>query len=194
VAGASQNRSSGGWVLPQLACALLLVTSVLLRPALAAEPVSKEAQIQAVFLWRFAQFVQWPGDAFAHADSPLVIGVLGENPFGEALALAVKGETAHGRHIEVKYFRRADEIAGCHVLYISHSEASRLKKDLSAAAGKPILTVSDIDGFATEQGGMIRLVNERGRVSLRINLEATKAAGLVLDARLLRLAEVTGRQ
>jgi hypothetical protein len=156
----------------------------------AAEPVPKETQVQAVFLLRFAQFVTWPSNAFAHADSSLVIGVLGENPFGDALNLAVKGETAHGRHITVKHLRNVGDIDGCHVLYISPSESTRVDKATSAVAGKPVLTVSPIEGFATQHGGMIRLILERGRASVRINVETATAAHLTLDARLLRLADV----
>jgi hypothetical protein len=169
---------------------MILAFSLLQSTLTAAEPVAKELQVQAVFLWRFAQFVQWPSNAFTTAESPIVIGVLGENPFGDALNLAVKGETAHGRHITVKYLRNASEIDGCHILYISQSEASRVKRALSAVSGRPVLTVSTIEGFATQFGGMIRFVVDRGRVSVRINVEPATSSHLVLDARLLRLAEV----
>src|SRR4051794_2201503 len=100
---------------------LLALTLTFTSPALA-QPVPKETQIQAVFLWRFAQFVQWPSNAFVQPDSPLVIGVLGESPFGDALNLAVKGETAQGRRVVVKYLHDVSDTDGCHVLYISTSE------------------------------------------------------------------------
>jgi len=47
---------------------------------------------QAVFLFNFAQFVEWPPSAFAGPTSPIVIGVLGENPFGTYLDETVRGE------------------------------------------------------------------------------------------------------
>ena len=37
---------------------------------------------------------------------------------------------------------------------------------------------------------MIDLATVSGRIELRINLEAAKTAGLVIDSRLLRLAQV----
>ena len=52
--------------------------------------MSKEYQLKAGFLWRLAQFAEWPNNAFESADSS-VICLLGENPFGEALEAAVRG-------------------------------------------------------------------------------------------------------
>jgi hypothetical protein len=169
---------------------LLCFLQLLCLAAARADSVSKEYQARAVMLWRFAQFVEWPSSAFPTTNSPLVIGVLGENPFGDALRLAVKGETAHGRPIEVQYFRRAEEATSCHVLYISQSEARHLKEIMAVLNHKSILTVSDIEGFARDHGGIIRFLSEQNRLAFRINIDAAKAANLVIDSRLLRLAEV----
>ncbi|PWU13953.1 MAG: hypothetical protein C5B50_18400 [Verrucomicrobia bacterium] len=175
---------------------LFLLASLIILPApAAAQSVPKEYQLRAVMLWRFAQFTEWPASAFESPESPLIIGVLGENPFGDAVRVAVKGETAHGRRIEVKYFRRfQNAVTGCHVLYISHSESGRLTDILAAIDRKPILTVSDIEGFAREGRGIVRFLPEQSRVAIRINVEAARAAHLVLDSRLLRLAEVVPSQ
>jgi hypothetical protein len=40
---------------------------------------NREYAVKAAFVYNFAQFTQWPPEAFESADSPLVIGVLGEN-------------------------------------------------------------------------------------------------------------------
>src|SRR4051812_12970096 len=61
--------------------ALVLLGAV--NPIAAAETAPSAAyQLKAVFLFNFAQFVEWPAGAFRAANSPLIIGVLGENPFG----------------------------------------------------------------------------------------------------------------
>src|ERR1700752_2550404 len=41
-------------------------------------PRSPEYVIKAAYLYNFAMFVEWPNDAFATADSPLSIGVVGD--------------------------------------------------------------------------------------------------------------------
>lgn len=48
-----------------------------------------EYQVKAVFLFNFAQFVTWPSQP---ADAPLVIGILGDDPFGSYLDETVRGE------------------------------------------------------------------------------------------------------
>ena len=53
---------------------------------------SPEYQVKAVFLFNFAQFVDWPSKAFPEPQTPLVIGVVGEDPFGPYLDETVRGE------------------------------------------------------------------------------------------------------
>jgi hypothetical protein len=164
----------------------MLVLAPLFAPA---QEVSKDYQVKAVFLWRLAQFVSWPSSAFDDEHSPLVIGIIGRDPFGDALRLAVKDETAHSRPITVRHIDKLDEVRTCHILYVSSSEANRTRAILSAVDSRSILTVSDIGSFA-ENGGMVRLGHEQGKVKLTINPSAVRAAKLSLDARLLRVAEV----
>jgi hypothetical protein len=148
-----------------------------------------EYQIKAVFLFNFAQFVTWPAGAFPDSGGPLVIGVLGEDPFGPYLDETVQGETAHGHRIEVRRFEQLDEITDCHILFVSRGELDRLDQILAALEGRSVLTVGDAESF-TGRGGMIRFVTDRNRLRLRINLEAARAAELTLSSKLLRPAKI----
>ena len=148
----------------------------------------REFQVKAVFLYNFAQFVEWPASAFESQESPLVIGILGLDPFGKILDEMVKGEMVNGRPLAVKRFRSVGDIDQCHILFVSGSEGSRTEQIIAALDGKCILTVCDWEGFA-RRGAMVRFVVERNRVRLRINLEAAKSAGLNISSKLLRSAE-----
>ncbi len=157
---------------------------------LSAQPAaSAEYQIKAVFLFNFARFVDWPAKAFPDADSPFVIGILGDDPFGSYLDETVRGEKVNGHPLTVQRYRRAGEIRACQVLFISRSEADRLEQILASLRGRSILTVGDTDDFAA-RGGMIRLATERNKVRMRINLDAVKAANLAISSKLLRVAEI----
>ena len=48
-------------------------------------PSPSEYQLKAVFLYNFAKFVKWPAESFADADSPIILGILGVDPFGAAI-------------------------------------------------------------------------------------------------------------
>ena len=137
------------------AVALILISTVLMSAA--QTRYSTEADIKAAVLFNLGQFVEWPASAFASAESPLIIGVLGQNPFGRSLDRAVEGEMIQKRRIVVKYGDTLDAIGSCHILFICRSEARRLSDILKALKGKPTLTVSDMGQFA-EKGGMVNLV------------------------------------
>lgn len=173
--------------------ALLLVALLVTGRGLAAQAVrASEYQVKAVFLFNFAQFVDWPADAFPASDTPLVIGVLGNDPFGGALDETVRDERLGGRPFQVRRYQSVDEIETCHILFVSRSEGSRPETILAGLKHRPILTVSDADGFA-ERGGMIRFVTDRNRIRLQLNLAAAEAAHLTISSKLLRVAEIISR-
>jgi hypothetical protein len=161
-------------------------------PALPAQAPS-EYQVKAVFLFNFAQFVEWPATAFPDVHAPLVIGVLGEDPFGAQLETVVRDEVVGGRKLTVQRYQRVEQVGDCHILFISQSESRRLEQVVAALKGRSILTVGDTPGFAV-RGVMVRFVTEKNRIRLRINLDAAKAAGLVLSSKLLRPADIVTTQ
>lgn len=154
-----------------------------------AQPRVSDREVKAVFLFNFAQFVEWPQAAFDTPQSPIVIGVLGEDPFSRTLDDVVKGETVRNRQLIVTRYRRVEDIATCHILFVSASETQRYEPILASLRGRPTLTVGETDGFAT-RGGMVRFVSERNRVGLQVNVGAAKAAGLTISSNLLRPAKI----
>jgi hypothetical protein len=145
--------------------------------------------VKAVFLFNFAQFVAWPSSAFPDSSAPLVIGVLGDDPFGSFLDETVRGETVGGRPLEVRRYRSIDEVKTCHILFISPSEEGRVEGILESLKSRPILTVSDGAAFA-RRGGMVRFISENSRVRVRVNLEAAESANLTISSKLLRAVEI----
>lgn len=174
----------GGFGLPVIWVLLVLTFS----DASTQAQVSGEYRQKAVFLYDFAQFTQWPDDAFADAKAPLVIGVLGHNPFGPVLDDTIRGETAQGRTLVVEHYRRGDEIKTCHILFISQSETRRMDEIVKSLRGKPVLTVADANG-PQATGVVIRFLVENNKVHFRINQEAAQAANLTLSSKLLRVAD-----
>ena len=175
----------------------LLLALVLAGPAAAEAPApapSPEYQVKAVFLFNFAQFVDWPAKAFPDAAAPLVIGVLGEDPFGPYLDELVRNEKISGRPLVVRRFRTAQEITGdCHILFVSHALAGQFDKIAPALQGRSLLTVGDAENFS-RQGGMVRFVTESGKIRLRINVESAKECGLTISSKLLRWATIVTKE
>jgi hypothetical protein len=172
-----------------LTLALVVISSCM--PAFAAAPRSTVSaqKIEAVYLLNFGRFVSWPASDFHDAQSPLIIGVLGRDPFGAFLDDVVKGETINQHPVLVRRFSSVREVDHCHILFVSESEGSRLETVLAELADRHILTVSDIPDFAY-RGGIVQFLSERERIRFRINLQRAKKSSLELSAKLLRPAEV----
>lgn len=166
--------------------ALTVLTSALL---LVQSPRASEYQVKAVFLFNFVQFVDWPATAAEGSRLPLLIGILGDDPFGAFLDETVRGERLGARPIQVRRYRQVTDIEECDILFISQSERVRIPVILSVLQRRPVLTVSDADAFA-DRGGMIQFITDKNRIRLRINLEAAQAANLTISSKLLRVAEV----
>src|SRR5688572_19810426 len=174
-----------------LRAALLASALWLCAAANAAAP--SEYQLKAVFLFNFAQFVEWPPQSFESPNTPFVIAVVGEDPFGQYLDAAVRGETVMGHPLVIKRYRSVNEVEPCQILYISDSELARLDRILNSLDQRAVLTVSDIQR-AAERGAIIQFTNQHNRLRLRINVAAAKAAGLTISSKLLRPAEIVGER
>jgi hypothetical protein len=91
-----------------------------------------------------------------NSDTPICIGVLGEDPFGTALEETVRGETVQNRRLVVQRSRGLESLKDCHVVFISKSETERVPEILGDLDSAPVLTVSETQGFA-QRGGIISL-------------------------------------
>ncbi len=151
-----------------------------------------ESDVEAVYLYNFAKFVAWPSnpqpETHAATQNPaLNICVLGTDPFGPTLDQVVANAKINDRPLAVLRLSKISSVSACSIVFIGHSEASHLEKDLSALAQFPILTVSDIPGFL-DQGGTIQFVLQQDRVRFEVNLAAAHKSGLTLSSQLLKVA------
>ena len=156
-------------------------------PSRAQEAGPTQYQIKAAFLYNFVKFVEWPAQAYAGPSSPTVIGVLGENVFGEDLEKTLRSKVINHHPLEFKVFDSVMDVTNCHVLFISPSERRRFPEILGALRTKSVLTVSDSERFL-QDGGMINFIIVDRRVRFQINNEPATKAGLIISSDLLNLA------
>jgi hypothetical protein len=182
----SRRALLAGWRGLMIAAKLLLGSVLLAGSAWASE--FDEYAVKAAYLYNFAKFVEWPPEAFANADAPLSICIVGDNPFGDALA-ALSSKRVASHPVEVRALPATANLNPCQIVFISRSEQGRFKALLAKVARLPILTVSDIRDFA-QAGGMIGLIEADQRIRFDINLAATRQANLKLSSQLLKLATI----
>ncbi len=148
-----------------------------------------EYQVKAAFLFNFAKFVEWPADAFASADAPLQICVLGQDPFGHDFEQTIEDKTVNGHRLEIIHPSGVPQARACQIIFVAASEGPHLREILRDLRGASVLTVGDAAGFA-RMGGIINFVLDDSRVRFEINLKAAERAHLKLSARLLTVAKL----
>lgn len=149
-----------------------------------------EYEAKADYVYHFAKFVEWPNSAFAQADSPIVIGIIGKDPFGKTIDRRVKGEKVNGRPFEVRRFVKwGPAVKQCHILFVGASEKGKIRQMVELLQDAPVLTVGETPGFA-RRGGVINFIFKDEKLYLQINVKNAKRVGLTISPGLLNVAEI----
>jgi len=148
-------------------------------------------------------FIDWPVEKIPEANQPMIIGIIGKDPFDKAFE-PIKDKQAKDRKVVIIRFKGLEELkkAGqaemdaqiaeirkCHLLFVSSSEKPVLKEIINLVSGYNILTVGDMDGFLESGGGIINFVVEEDKIRFEINSIAASQAKLEIRSQLLRLAK-----
>ena len=156
---------------------LVLVVAAAGQPPAAAQPL--EYAVKAAYLVKFPNYVEWPAPVFATPTAPLVLCVVGEDPFGSVLDEAATGQQVQGHPLVVRRLKAPARDSGCHVAYVA---GDRRAETLRGAAGTLVVT----DGAAT--AGIIHFVVRDNRVRFTVDDEAAAQSGLVISSKLLNVA------
>jgi len=152
-----------------------------------AEQSLPEYQVKAAWLLNFARFIDWPTGRFNSLDAPIVIGVVGADPFGRNLELTFKDKNVKGRAFLLQRLSTDQDLAACHIIFVSASERRKQRELCEKLKAAGVLTVGDNEEFLAH-GGMINFVAKDASIRFNVNLEAAQAAGLKLSSQLLKVA------
>jgi hypothetical protein len=164
---------------------LSLLTLFLLATSSPGQDLDKvQLSVEAAYLYHFTRFVEWPP-----TDGPLTVCVVGRDPFGATLDLAMRDKRAGGRPLTVRRLGGPGEARACNVAFLPAGDEAQLGELTDAVEGSPVLLVGDAPEFA-RRGGMIGFYRDQDRVRFEINPAAAEAAGLRISSRLLGLSTV----
>ena len=149
---------------------------------------SLEYRIKGAFLYNFVKFIDWPDTFFKKNSSPIVICILGKNPFPDSLLNALTTKKIQNRQLFLQNLSSAKDYPGCHIIFVSLSEKPYLHHTMEHLCNAKALTVSEITGF-TKSGGAIQLFTDESKIRFEINTDATGKAGLNVSSKLLNLAK-----
>ena len=150
-----------------------------------------EYEIKVGLLYQFAVYTQWPKEALPDGGSEFVLGIIGEDKFGDALNF-LRGKTVKSRKFVVKHLTSIQQSSGCHMLFICESQRKNVPQILKALEKSCVLTISEVEEFI-EHGGMINFVRVRKTalsesIRFEINKAAAEQAGLKLHSGFLKAA------
>jgi hypothetical protein len=152
--------------------------------------INREYPLKALFLYNFGGYVEWPDHAFADAQQPFVIGVLGNAPVNAMLHEIAASKQVAGRRIEVKQFTSPDLVGPCHILFVARDVSSQhAGAVIERLRGLPVLTVGETAGFA-QRDGCVNFYIEANKIRFEINLQAAKQQQLRISAKLLALSRI----
>jgi hypothetical protein len=144
---------------------------------------ASEYAVKAAYLYHFVQYVTWPSEAFQNRDSPVAVGILGKDPFGDVIDRAFEGRRAMGRRIVVRRVTLA-EAARCHVLFMGRENRVTLSRWLDALKSKPVLSVTE-SPETPASGAAINFVMEGNTVRYEVDMETVAQSGLEIAAPML---------
>lgn len=147
---------------------------------------SVEFQVKAAYLTKFAPFIEWPDGVFASPTTPLVICILGPDPFGTTLDRAAAA-AGGGRPLMVRRISAAGEAGGCQIVYAGDPAVGVL----DGLAGKPVVTVTD---SGMPEHGVISFLILDNHVRFDIDDAAAARGGLRISSKLLGLAHAVIRR
>jgi hypothetical protein len=149
--------------------------------------ISREYQIKAAFLYNFTRFVEWAPNHFETEESPIVIHVLGNNPFGDELRESVAGREVNGRSFQVEFVPTLADSRKPHLLFVPTSTELLIEGVIEELHQHGVLTVGESETFL-QMGGVITFTLQADRVRFFVNRDSAGDANLTISAQLLQLA------
>ncbi len=166
---------------------ILMIVSCVVATFSSAQNRMTEYDVKAAYLFNFGKFVRFTPSVTDLKRQSFDICIVGEDPLGHTLDELTANEQLDGKPVHVARLKSGEEARDCAIAYISATEGTRIRRDLDALRGLPVLTVSDADRFL-QHGGMIQFVMKENHVRFAVNLDAVRDARLSLSSEFLRVA------
>jgi len=171
-----------------LACAVLAMPLAFANVN-AAQPAVSDAgdstlRVKAAYLYKFAGYVEWPPEVFASVNSPIVVGVIGDDDLEEILSRMIAGRMVNGRPLVTRRLEAGSALQGVHMLFVGALDKPTLQAIGDAVRGKPVLVVSG----ARQQRTLDSMISfDLVDQHLRFNVALKPAANSGLKLRALML-------
>lgn len=163
-----------------------IATAAVAATAAHAQREAPESSVKAAFLYKFANYIEWPANAFASPSAPLVIGVAGADAIAADLERITPGRNVGGHAVVVRRVGEGEALRGVNILFIGHNDPAAGAL-LRAAREQGVLTVTESDR-GLDMGSAINFVTAGERVGFEVSLDAAEKSGYRISSRMLAVA------
>ena len=202
---APDRRPSRGWRGLGWAALLLCLSLGTAASATAEQRAPRQIDVEAAYLVNFLRYTQWPERHAPTPGAPIRVTVVGPPEVADRVrAVAAAAGPIDGHAIEVRNLsaprgslaapldserdrEAARMLRESHLVFFIDSAAYLHPRVLADLYGQPVLTVGNREGFA-RRGGMLGLTRRGGNIVFEANPGAIRNAGLVVSAKVLKLA------
>ncbi len=149
-----------------------------------------EYAVKVGYIYNFCNYVRWPNPVTPEAFTVGVLGPALQAPDVVATIRELHGQIVANRKIVLREFATIEKNQPCDMIFVTGSESSDpnvLARVAKITSRKSVLIVSEV-ADELKQGATINFVRVGRTVKLEIKQSAAKAASLVINAKLLRLA------
>ena len=165
--------------------ALMLIMMIFMHHNLSSQ--SDINTLKAVAIEKIALFISWPPSSSSNQE--FTIGVLGDNPITETLKQIYLEKKIKDLRVNIIEIKSIESISSCQLLFIPKIKMAELNKVLKHTSDRPILTISDTEGFA-EAGCMINFYIYENKLRFELNQKGMDEAGFKIDYRLLKVSKI----
>lgn len=174
-------------------CAIGLLTASLLAGARvdARAGAANEYEIKAALIYNITRAFEWP--EARREDSAVRIGILGDDPFGDALVNVFRNKRApFGDHFEVVSLSTLEDARQCHLVFVARQPSDAILAMLPPLREASVLIIGEEPRFAEQQGGILALVPDGRSLAMVLNLSALADGELQAKSKFMRLCRIVG--
>ncbi|MDA1266019.1 MAG: YfiR family protein [Planctomycetota bacterium] len=155
---------------------------------------TKEYTLKAAFIFNFLKYTTWPKDTFDKEDEPIILGVVGEDAYGDLLDKVLANKQVEKRAVIVRRFAEIGDVKGVHALLVGKLTSKERTALYARLGSSAVLVVGDEKGMAGEHTCVASFFLDGGKVRFEVSTNAIKRTGLTLSSQLLKLADVVEKR
>lgn len=185
------NRKGITAIIKRPACAIVLALALLygLPTAVLAQSADEYA-VKAAFTLNFSKFIQWPEEPAQGSQKTLDLCVAGAPDIAHSFQQTIGGEAVGDKTLQVHSVADDGPFDTCKIIFIRGDvNRAALLRILAVVKEKPVLTIGELNGFASI-GGTINFFNKENKLYFEINPSRADQQRLKISSRLLSLAVI----